>query len=148
MQPPPRRPTEMLFGLRQIALAGLQGAVVLAAVLGLYVWAAQQYPAAEARGAAFAALVGANLFLAFSDSASSGVALFDRHRVTFWLIVLAALAVVGAILFLPIFETIFRVAAPGPLLLLAAVLTAVISGGWFGLGRALYRRLGVAPARA
>jgi P-type Ca2+ transporter type 2C len=139
MKRPPRRPDETLFGARQLWLAIVQGLGVLAAVLGLYIWALGVGSPAEARGAAFAALVLANLVLALSD-ASVGARLFDRRRVVFWLIALAASVVVGAVLYLPAVSEVFRVAAPGPELLAAALATALAAGGWFGVFSALRRR--------
>lgn len=146
MTRPPRPADESLFGWREIRLAVLQGVVILAAVLGLYVWAMEGYSAAEARGAAFAALIGGNLLLALSDASAPGVALFDPHRRAFWGIALAAVCCVTAILFLPALESIFQVATPAPELAAAALATAALSGGWFAFVKVLGSRRGPAEA--
>ncbi|MES2342497.1 MAG: cation-translocating P-type ATPase [Pseudomonadota bacterium] len=135
----PRKASETLFGPREIGLAVLQGLIVLAAVLGVYVWALQAASEPQARAAAFAALILANLVLALSDSASVGVRLFDRHRVAFWAITATAVAVLGLVLFVPMLESIFQIATPSPGVLTVAVLAGLIAGGWFGLTRLLRR---------
>jgi Ca2+-transporting ATPase len=68
MKHPPRRPEEPLFGPRQLGLALLQGAGVLAGVLGIYLWALDHHPEHQARGAAFLTLVAGNLILALAVS--------------------------------------------------------------------------------
>jgi len=137
MRRPPKRASEALFGARQVALAVLQGVVVLVAVFGLYLWALEQVPEAQARGAAFACLVLANLMLALADSASAGVRLFDPHRRVFWLVGAGAMIAVALGLFVPAAANLFRFAAPPPGLLLAALGVALAAGGWFAPLRGL-----------
>ncbi|GEM_PF-2531345 len=84
MRKPPRKVDAALFGPRQIAFGVLQGLVILFGVLSFYLWALQQIPETQARAAAFVALAMANMVLALTDSASSGVPLFDPHRRIFW----------------------------------------------------------------
>ena len=95
MTKPPRSDTASLFGPRQIAFGALQGVVILSGVLGFYVWMLAQAPETEARAAAFIALAIANMVLALTDSATSGVSLFDPHRRIFWLICASAVIVLG-----------------------------------------------------
>ena len=81
MEKPPRPATEPLFGASQIVLGFVQGAVVLGAVLGLYVWALNAgVPEMQARASAFAALVLGNLVLAFADAAEPGTSFFDSEE--------------------------------------------------------------------
>ncbi len=55
---PPRSIKEPLFGRPQMALAAIQGAVLLIAALGMYVWALNgQLPEDQARAAGFIVLV-------------------------------------------------------------------------------------------
>jgi Ca2+-transporting ATPase len=130
---PPRRADEGLFGARQLGVSLVQGATVLLAVLGLYVWALSNQSEAQARGAAFLALVVGNLSLALSDSMAPSGKLFARHRVAFWLI--AAAAVVGLVVALevPFVATMFRVEQPDPAVLLGAAAIAAVSGVWMRL---------------
>ncbi|WP_419252165.1 cation-translocating P-type ATPase [Caulobacter sp. ErkDOM-YI] len=140
MKYPPRRPEEPLFGPRQLGLALLQGAGVLAGVLGIYLWALDHHPEHQARGAAFLTLVAGNLILALSDAASTGGRLFAPHRRIYWIIASVASGVLALIFAVPTLDAIFKVAPPTPGLLAGALLVALISGGWFGLVRKLGRR--------
>jgi Ca2+-transporting ATPase len=134
---PPRPKTEPLFGRAQLAAALVQGLVVLAVVLGFYVWASADASEPEARGATFACLVAANLFLAFSNAAASGVSLFDRRRIAFWSIALAAACVLTVVLVFPPAAALFDIAMPPFELLLVATVAAAVGGGAWGVGRRL-----------
>jgi Ca2+-transporting ATPase len=138
MRQPPRGAHETMFGPAQILAALLQGLGILAGVLGLYVWALGAMPPAEARGAAFTALVLGNLVLALSDSASSG-RLFAPHRWVFWAIATAIASLLVLILSVAPIAAMFAVAPPGPLALTFAVVTALASGGWSAAWSALAR---------
>ena len=143
MKHPPRPRDEPLFGPKQLGLALLQGVGVLAGVLGVYLWALGHHPEAVARGAAFLTLVAGNLTLALADASSSGGRLFSAHRRIYWLIASVAAALLALIFAVPSLDAIFKVAPPTPVLLAAALLTALVSGGWFGLARWATRRLSV-----
>ena len=136
MHRPPRRRDEPLFGLRQILLALVQGASLLAAVLGLYIWGLRSASGAEARGAAFVALVVGNLVLALTDAASGG-RLFGRQHRIFWGISASVTALLAVIVTVPALANVFVVAAPAPSLLLEALAAAVVGGGWTGFLRPL-----------
>ncbi|MCI3135590.1 cation-translocating P-type ATPase [Phenylobacterium aquaticum] len=144
MRRPPRKRDEALFGPTQLRLALVQGLGVLAGVLGLYLWALSRYPQAEARGAAFLALVVGNLVLALADAASGGAPLFTARRRIYWIIAGAAGAVLAAVLTIPPLEAAFKVATPHSGLWLIALAVALVSGGWFGVARRLRTR---PPAR-
>ncbi|TDT94840.1 Ca2+-transporting ATPase [Azorhizobium sp. AG788] len=142
MERPPRPASETLFGLRQIAFGCLQGGVLLAAVLGLYLWSSYAgHPEREARTLAFCALLLGNLVLAFAESAEADTAFFDLRRAAFWIIGALAASVLAAILLIPTLTDIFRLVRPtaGQCLLVLAV--AALAGGWTGI----VRRLGPAP---
>jgi Ca2+-transporting ATPase len=129
MRRPPRRRDEALFGPAQLGLAALQGLGVFAGVLGLYWWALGDYPAAQARGAAFAALILGNLVLALTDSLSTG-RLLAPHRRVFWLIAGAISGVLACVLAVPAFARLFGVELPDAALLGLALLVALTTGGW------------------
>lgn len=148
MRHPPRRRDEPLFGPRQVSLALMQGAGVLAVVLGIYVWALGHAPESQARGAAFLTLVAGNLALALADASSSGGRLFAPHRRIYWTITAAASGALALIFGVPGLAAIFKVAPPSPGLLFGALALAMIGGGWFGLVRALRRRPPFTPARS
>jgi len=135
MTRPPRRADEGLFGARQLGVALLQGAGILAGVLGVYLWALQNGPETEARGAAFLALVVGNLALALSDSIAPGGKLFARHRSAYWAIAGVTVFALSVALEAPWLEAIFRMTQPSPAVLALAIGVAVASGGWMRLLR-------------
>jgi P-type Ca2+ transporter type 2C len=136
MNKPPRAATESLFGRREILLALLQGAVVLAGVFGLYVLAlGSNLPESEARALAFVALIGANLVLAFANSAEPGISFFDRRRKAFWMIGAAASVVVCVVLYLPAAARLFKLSAPDPVTISIALGVALLTAGWYGFFR-------------
>ncbi len=140
MRQPPRPRDEALFGPRHIGLALAQGGAILACVLGLYVWAlGAGYGEPAARGAAFIALVVGNLTLALTDSAASGN-IFAPHRRIYWMIAAAIGGVVAAVLTVPAFAEIFKIALGGPVLTAAALAAAVAGGGCTALLRLAPRR--------
>ncbi len=121
MARPPRPAGELLFGTRHILLAGFQGAVLLAAVFGLYAWliggGAEH---GEARAAAFVALVVGNLSLALVNASGEAASLLARRPV-FWIIGTLALLGLASALLVPQLRQILQFAVPGaPLLALAA----------------------------
>ena len=130
MRKPPRRVSAALFGPKQIVFGAFQGLVILSGVLGFYIWALRQIPETEARAAAFVALAMANMVLALTDSAASGVSLFDPHRRVFWFIGATATAVLALCVFVPPFESLFRFDAPPLGILGIAIAIAAVAGGW------------------
>jgi Ca2+-transporting ATPase len=140
MKRPPRRADEALFGLPQLALALLQGAGVFVAVFGLYAWALGHYPQAQARGAAFTALVFGNLMLALADAMSMEGRLFAPHRRIFWAIASAIAAALAIIFTVPAASAVFEVAHPDAALLLLALAVAAVSGTWLNVARRLIGR--------
>ena len=130
MRRPPRPQAESLFGTRQVGLALLQGAVLLAAVFGLYAWALTRWPAAEARGAAFLALVIGNLALALSDAMSQESGLFAPNRRVYWGIAAAAAALMALVLAVPRAGDLFEVSRPPPAVIGLALAVALLAGGW------------------
>jgi P-type Ca2+ transporter type 2C len=104
MRRKPRDPKRALVGAPEFALAMVQGAILLAAVLALYVLALGDGVAeGAARAQAFVALTAGNVALVRVE-ASHGFSLArllePGHRV-FWLIAAAAAAIVAATLLIP-----------------------------------------------
>ncbi|MES2032860.1 MAG: HAD-IC family P-type ATPase [Pseudomonadota bacterium] len=128
MRRPPRKASEPLFGLRQVATAAGQGLAILAVTLAVYAGGAMVLDPGQARGLAFVVLVTANLALALADSAASGARLFDRRRRAFWAIVTAAAAALTAALLIPALGSVLKIAPAGLLLSLAAVALGVVAG--------------------
>lgn len=138
MERPPRPTSESLFGTSQIVLGFVQGAIVLGAVLGLYVGALNAgLPEMQARAVAFVALVLGNLVLAFADAAEPGTSFFDRRRLAFWGIGAGAAAIIAMVLYVPPLAAILQVSPPNLSWLAITLTVAVLAGGWFGLARRL-----------
>ena len=140
MKRPPRRPDEALFGPPQLVVALLQGAGVLAGVLGLYVWALGAYTPEQARGAAFAALVLGNLTLALTDAMSGEGRLFAPHRRIFWAIAAGIIAALVVVFTTPAARKVFEVSRPDTPLLLTAFAVALVGGTWLSVVRRLPTR--------
>jgi len=153
MQRPPRRADEPLFGSSHIALAALQGAVLLAAVLGMYAYLnITGASEAHARTAAFIALVSGHLSLAAALLANNGRGIFRRQRWIFWLIVGAATMLLTVTMTLPTLMTIMRFETPSLGELLGSASIGVLAGGWYAVAARFLRqgpdRPGVAGASA
>jgi P-type Ca2+ transporter type 2C len=133
---PPRSIKEPLFGRPQMILAAVQGGVLLAAVLGLYVWTLNSgLPEGQARAAGFMVLVIGNLVLALADASESATRLFDPRHNIFWGVAAMAVIVLAGTLTVPFLSQIFRVEAPDSGVIAISVVVAVIAGGWYGLAR-------------
>ncbi|HET6970145.1 MAG TPA: HAD-IC family P-type ATPase [Phenylobacterium sp.] len=139
MKRPPRRQDEPLFGLPQLVLALAQGASLLAGVFGLYAWALTSWPEAQARGAAFTALVVGNLVLALANAMSGEGRLLAPHRRIYWLIAAAASLLLAIVLLAPAAAAMFEVVRPDARLLAIGVAVAVVAGGWLGIAARLAR---------
>jgi P-type Ca2+ transporter type 2C len=103
MQRPPRDANAPLFGGVTLWLALLQGLGVLAAVMGAFAWAAPRLPEEEARAFAFATLVVGNLALILSNrSATKPIwATLRTPNTTLWVVMVLALALLLAALYVP-----------------------------------------------
>ncbi|MBN8606078.1 MAG: cation-translocating P-type ATPase [Caulobacterales bacterium] len=144
MKRPPRKPDEALFGPRQLLSAAMQGFVVLVGVLALYAHALTELTVEKARGAAFVALVVANLTLALVDAVGAEGRIFDSERRIYWIIAGALTMVLTLVVASPWLAAIFHLAAPGFQYVLLAVGVGLVSGAWHWP----LRRLGLLEVRA
>ncbi len=139
MQRPPRDVQLPLFGGLTLGLALLQGLGALAVVMLATAWGASQLTEGGARALAFAVLVFTNLALIFSNRSGAG-ALWASLWVpnhTLWLVVAAALSLLGLVLYVPWLATLF-VFDPLPLIWLAgAAGLGLASVLWFELIKAI-----------
>jgi Ca2+-transporting ATPase len=148
MSKPPRSRDEPLFGVEQIALAGLQGLVLLVATLGLYAWMNGIGSGAEAaRSASFITLVTGHLSLALSVSGLTGGRVLSRERALFWAIGAAAMLVLTLSISLPVMRGILRFSPLPTWALLACVVTGILAGGWHAVIAWLHSRTIAAAAR-
>jgi P-type Ca2+ transporter type 2C len=149
---PPRPIKEPLFGWRQVTVAAIQGLVLLAGVMGIYIWSLSAGASEPiARGMGFVTLVVGNLVLALVDGIETSVSLFDpRHRLI-WIVAGLVGGALSAILYLPWLAAIFRVAPLSWEQAGVAISLAIVVGGWFGVGRLMVRRVrapSLSPAKA
>jgi Ca2+-transporting ATPase len=130
MRRPPRDPQEPLIGLAQLALAFLQGALLLGATFGLYAVAlARGAPDGEARALAFVALTAGNLMLVRVNATRSATLprLLDAGHRPFWVVASVATAVVVACLVVPGLAALFRFEVPDAASLAGAALLGAAS---------------------
>jgi Ca2+-transporting ATPase len=126
----PRTPTEALFGPKQLAGAVLQGGVILAGIIGLYIYAHAALSAEAARGAAFIGLVVANLTLALADAVGAEGRVLDPERRIYWTISIGLMVVLALVVAVPELAAIFHLAAPSGDFVLLAIGIGLVSGGW------------------
>jgi len=139
MTKPPRRRGESLMETRHLVLGLLQGVVIFAAVMSIYVIAVGlSLPEPQSRGLAFAALIVGNLALALSDALPRGASPFSRTHAVFWIITALALTVGMAGLHIAPLAELLRFEPPPAQALLMAIALAVFAGGWYGVGRRLF----------
>ncbi|GGF62121.1 ATPase [Azorhizobium oxalatiphilum] len=136
MSRPPRAASEALFGSAEITSSLLQGLVLLAVLLALYVGAVRlDHPGLEARTCAFLALLMTLPVLAFASSAEPGARLFGRQRGGFWAVTALVVVIVALVLLLPQAAILFRLGPITPVQMALALILALVAGGWGGLLR-------------
>ena len=125
MQRPPRPTDAPLFSQGLIAWSLLQGACVLALVGAFYGGLLQAgLPDSEARAAAFVALVLADFSLILANRSFVAPVWRTLHRPNraLWATLAATLALLGAVLAVPVLREMFRFALPPPQALAGAAL--------------------------
>lgn len=131
MKKPPRDAREPLFGSAQIAMAAAQGLVLLAGVLGLYLWMNHTgIEESQARAASFIALVAGHLALAPAVLAGSGRRAPAHHRWTFWLVAAGASLLLVLMLAVPELREIMRFSVPNASELIVGLAVGTMAGGW------------------
>jgi Ca2+-transporting ATPase len=146
MDNPPRDSREPLFGSSQIAVAALDGIVLLAGVLGLYIWLHQSGIAdGQARAVSFIALVAGHLALAPAVMARSGRGSPVHHSRMLWMVTAGASFFLVTMLGIPELRQIMRFSVPEIDRLLLGLAVGIAAGGWSGL-RVFFSRAGLAPA--
>jgi Ca2+-transporting ATPase len=135
MDRPPRPAHERLFSSRMLVLSVLQGLGVLAAVLGVYVWALASGQGGDtARGLTFTTLVIGNLGLilvnrSWTRSVFWGVGRDDNPALR-WVLG-AALVFLGLLVFVLPLRELFRFSAFEPAEFLAACVAGIAGVAWF-----------------
>jgi Ca2+-transporting ATPase len=130
MDRPPRDPTTPLFAARDMILSLLQGGIILIAVLlvfglSIYLGNGESY----SRALTFATLIVGVVSLIFVNRSRSHRildALRTPNRALWW-VVAGALGFLGAVLYLPALQSVFRFAPLQPIDLANAVIAGIVS---------------------
>jgi Ca2+-transporting ATPase len=144
MEQPPRRIGAAMFSRRLLWLSGLQGASVLAAVLGVYLWAVLgDRPDDSVRSVTFASLIVGNLGLILINR-SWRLSVWEsfrqrRNRTLKWILGSAVLMLVG-LLTLPAMRDAFHFGPMRPSEWIVAVGAGIAGVAWFEVYKARRRR--------
>ncbi|MCE5326383.1 MAG: cation-translocating P-type ATPase [Planctomycetaceae bacterium] len=139
----PRNPNEPLFSLRALGLSLLQGLVVLAIMLGVFVVARWMgHSEDNARGLTFTALVVANLSLILTNRSWTRTAwsMFKVRNRAAWFVTAGAAACLALVLFVPPLRLVFHFAPPHTNDLLICLAAGALSIAWFEIVKILRRR--------
>jgi Ca2+-transporting ATPase len=134
MTRPPRSPKERLFGLKSLAVSLLQGASVLAIVLGVFLTARWLgHSENNARGLTFAALVVANLGLIFTNRSWSRTipAMMKEPNRALWWVVGGAAVFLAMVIYLPVLRDLFHFAPLHTVDVAVCLLAGAVSVLWF-----------------
>ena len=144
MRRPPRKPGARLFGLKTVGLSLLQGASVLAIILGVFALSGfLGHPEDNARRAfAFGSLVFANLCLILTNRSWTRtiVAMFREPNAALWWVVGGAVACMGLILNVPVLRKLFHCDRLHPADLLVCIGAGIASILWFEIVKIVTRR--------
>ena len=132
MRQPPRNPQQRMLSKRMLAESLTLGATSLLAVALVYAVALHIAPESEARALGFITLVVGNLALILVTRSQSTALrnVLGRRNVAFWIVNVAAVAALVAVVTVPAVAQAFRFAAPSPVATLAAVVAAILGVTW------------------
>jgi Ca2+-transporting ATPase len=134
MNRPPRRLTESLFNKKAFLYSLLQGLSVLVVVLAVFIFALHfNKDETQARSLAFTTLVFANIMLIITNLSwsESFIQILSAKNKALWLMVIAVLAAILLIIYLPFLRKLFHFSVLSPEDLLIAFFSAVASLIWF-----------------
>jgi Ca2+-transporting ATPase len=140
---PPRPRSEPLFGRRTIVLSLVQGAIVMATVLGVYAVALHRGQGElDARTLTFTTFMVANLGLIFTNRSWSGTGVASprpANKALWWLTAIAPV-LLALIIYVPGLRGLFRFAPLHPMDLVVCLTAGVSSVVWFEVFKVLSRR--------
>ena len=149
MDRPPRGADEPMFGRRMIGVSVMQGLVVFAAVLAVYLWGSwADLGEPTIRTLSFTTLVIGNLGLIFVNRSWTHTVLggLRIRNTALWWVTGGTVAVLASLLVFPATHGLFRFAPADPVQLALAVGAGMLSVAWFEVYKvvALSRRRRVA----
>jgi Ca2+-transporting ATPase len=130
----PRPADEPMFSKRMIGISVVQGIVVLAAVMGVYLWAVfTGHTPNDVRGLSFAALVAGNLGLIFVNRSWTHTIFgaIKSKNVALWAVTAGTLVVLALLLTVPSARDLFQFATMHPSDLAISLGAGVLSVMWF-----------------
>jgi Ca2+-transporting ATPase len=144
MNRPPRKAKEGLFSRQTIGLSLLQGSVVLAVILIVYIAASiRGLGEMESRALAFTSIVIANLGLIFTNRSWSETIFHTVRRANraLWVVVGGTLVFLALVLIIPGLRDLFRFSSLGPLELTLSLVAGAVSILWFEVFKWIHRRI-------
>jgi Ca2+-transporting ATPase len=136
MRRPPRAPDAPLFGRRAISISLVQGAIVMATVVGVYAIALYRGQGeVDSRTLTFTTFMIANLGLIFTNRSWSGTPVrvkAARNPALVWLTV-AVPVFLALIIYVPGLQSLFRFDALHPVDIVICLTAGVMSVAWFEL---------------
>jgi Ca2+-transporting ATPase len=134
MNRPPRGAKEGLFARHTVGLSLLQGSVVLAVILIVYLVATMRgLGGMESRALAFTSIVFANLGLIFTNRSWSETIFhtLQKSNRALWIVTAGTLLFLGLVLLLPPLQDLFRFSPLGTVEILLSLLAGLASILWF-----------------
>jgi P-type Ca2+ transporter type 2C len=150
MQRPPRNSKEPLFGRKTVGLAVLQGVVILAIVLAIFMISLyRRQGELDARALTFTTLILANLGLILSESSTSRLSLkiLRSPNAALWWVIGGGLLFLVLVLYVPFLRQLFSFSLLHPIDLAICLGGGAISLVWFELLKLLDRPQGVIKAK-
>jgi P-type Ca2+ transporter type 2C len=142
MKRPPRRLREPLLGKRTLFFSFLQGASILAGVLGVFLWSlSASANALEASTLAFTTLVFANLMLIVTNMSwsQSGIKTLTSRNIPLLSVGAGTLAALAAVICFPFLRHLFHFSVLYMHDLAIALVTGIASLVWFEVLKAIRR---------
>lgn len=142
MNRPPRNLREQLFDRQTVVYSAMQGAVVLAVVLAVFIIAINRGQGElDARALSFTTLIVANLCLILTNRSWSQVILSTLRtpNTALWWVVGGALLVLGMVLYVPFLRDLFRFDRLHSVDLAICLSAGIVSVLWFE-GLKMFRR--------
>ena len=134
MSRPPRNSKQTLFNRKTLLISLMQGVIVLAAVLGVFGYSLSQGMSEEkVRALTFTTLIVANLGLILTNRSWSRtlIATLRFPNKALMPVVVGAILFLVIVLYVPVFETLFRFSSLNHLELLVCVIAGIGSILWF-----------------
>ncbi len=148
MQRSPRDPRAAVFSRRLVTISLIQGAVVLASILAVFIISrALGQGELHARAMCFTTLIVANLGLILTNRSWSRtiLATLSTRNVALWIVTAGATAFLGLVLYIPFLRRLFHFAALSAQDLVVCFAAGIASILWFEAWKLFVRRRGQMP---